>query len=151
MFDFFGVVYAVVFVPALDEPHEPRHHQAKGGDGPKGRQPHAGGQAVERAQSEDASLLVEVLHSNGAARAHQVVTPVLQQRVHGDHQKAPQATEQHQEGCGQPDIADEVEQNHQHAHCNAQRYDQGRVLEFHAHGGHHRADRRAYGHDPHQR
>jgi hypothetical protein len=61
-------------------------------------------QPVERAQRQDAGLLVEVLHRDRAAGAHQVVAAVLQQRVHRHHQEAAQRAQQHQEGRRHPDV-----------------------------------------------
>mgnify|MGYP002142836756 CR=1 FL=1 len=139
---FFTVVFVVVFVPQLDEPHHITHQRAEGGDGTKGAEPHARAEGVQKAEAQDTQLFVQVLHGDGTARTHEVVTAVLQQRIHGHHQKAAESAQQNQEGRGHPDVGDEIQQDHQHAHANAQGHDQGGVFQAHAQACCHRPHRR---------
>jgi len=88
---FFPMVQMVVVVPEFDEPHHKAHQGAKRSDGTKRAQAHARAEGVQIAQAQNAQLLVHVLHRNRSAGPHQVVATVLQQRVHGHHQKAAQA------------------------------------------------------------
>ncbi len=136
---------AIVDVPAPDQPHHARHHEPEDRDRTEHRQPHLERQAVERAQPEDGRLLVEVLHGDGPARAHEVVAAVLQQRVHGHDEVSAQAAQEDQEGNGDPDALDEHHQDQQHAHGDAQRDDLGGHVQPHAHGGHHGPHRGADG------
>ena len=71
---------------------------------PKADMPRPVARAVQTAQTEDARLFVEVLHGNGTPCSHQVVPAVLQQRIHGHHQKAAQTAQQHQERRRDPDV-----------------------------------------------
>ncbi|KAF5299024.1 hypothetical protein FQA39_LY19198 [Lamprigera yunnana] len=144
---------AIAPVPQPDIPHDARHQQAKAGDGAIGRHAELGEQAVHHAQAQNARLLVEVLHGNRAARAHQAVATVLQQpALMGNQPESAQPAQHNQKGRGQPDGVDEVHAHHQQAHGNAQRNDLGgAVKSLHAHGCQHRAHRRTNGHHAHQR
>ena len=63
---------------------------------------------------------------------------MLQQRIHGHHQEAPRPPQHDEKGHGQPQVVDEVHQNHQHAHGDAQRHDARGHVQPHAHRGSHR-------------
>jgi hypothetical protein len=95
-------------------------------------------------------LFVEVLNRDRAARAHQVVAAMLQQRIHGHHQKSAETAEQNEERRRHPDVVDEVQKDHQQAHADAQRHHAGGLVQLHAYRGHHRADGRAHRHHPDQ-
>ncbi len=86
------VLPAIGFMPAFDELHESGNHQAKDRDCTKCRQADASGEAVETAQAQNTGLFVEVLHGDGASGPHEVMPPVLQQGIHGYHQKTTQTT-----------------------------------------------------------
>ena len=84
-------------VPAADQPHRAGDEHAEHGDRDEGRQPEARHPGVERAEAEDAGLLVEVLHRDRTAGAHQVGAAMLQQRVHRHDEVAADRAEQDQE------------------------------------------------------
>ncbi len=133
-------------VPAADQPHHRRHAQAEDGDRGEGRQAELDHAGVERAQRQDAGLLVEVLHRDRAAGAHQVVAAVLQQRVHRHHQVAADRAHHHQERHRRPDVGEEVQPDHQEAHRHTQRQHADRAVELHRRRGDHRADHRTQDH-----
>ena len=139
-----------MFVPEFDEPHHIAHQRTKGSDGPKGAQAHAGAEGVQKAQTQNAQLLVQVLHRNRAASAHQVVTAVLQQRVHGHDQEATQTTQHDKERHGQPEVVNEVHRHHKAAHGNAQRHEACGVVQLHLHRRHHGAHGCTDGYHAHQ-
>ena len=85
-------------------------------------------------------LLVEVLHRDRAAGAHQVVAAVLQQRVHRHHEEAADRAQHDQERRGDPDVGQQVQADHQQAHRDAQRDDVGRLVQPHRHRRHHGTD-----------
>src|SRR5450759_5220582 len=89
-----AMVHTVVCVPAADQPHVDGNHQAKRRDCGKGWQPQAGGPTVGGAKPQNAGLLVEILHCDRAAGAHQIVPAMLQQRVHRNYQETTQGAQQ---------------------------------------------------------
>ncbi len=54
----------VACMPAAYQPHKPGNGDPKAGNGSKGWQTQSGGQTVERPQSQNASLLIEILYCN---------------------------------------------------------------------------------------
>ena len=75
---------------------------------------------------------------------------VLQQSVHGDYQKATQCAQHNQEGRSNPYVVNEVHADDEQAHANAQRHDQGCLVQLHSHRGHHSTHSGADGNDTHQ-
>ena len=76
---------------------------------------------------------------------------MLQQSVHGHHQKAAQATQQNEKRRGNPNVVDEIHHQHQQAHGDAQEHQARRICQRGAHGSHHRTHSRANGNHAHQR
>ncbi len=137
---------AVADVPAADQPHGAGHDQAEHRNGGKGRHAALGHAGVERAERQDAGLLVEVLHRNRAAGTHQVVTAVLQERIHRHDQVAAHQAQEDQEGNGHPDIGRHVQAHHQEAHGDAQGDHRGGLVQPHVDRSHHGAGCGADGH-----
>ena len=81
-FDFVPVMHQIRGMPAADQLHDGGDDDAERGDREEGRHADACHAGVERAECEDAGLLVEVLDRDLAARAHQVVAAMLKQCVH---------------------------------------------------------------------
>ena len=58
------MVFVVVFVPQLDEPHHVADQNTKRGDGTESAQAHACAEGVQKAEAQDAQLFIQVLHGN---------------------------------------------------------------------------------------
>ena len=79
-------------------------------------------QRVDAEHHQDAQVLVEVLHRDRMAGAHQDVAAVLQQRVHRHHEEAGERADQRSSaGCAMADVADEDHDDHDEAHRDAER------------------------------
>jgi hypothetical protein len=85
-------------------------------------------------------VLVEVLHRDRAAGPDQVMAAVLEQRVHRHDEEAGERADQHQQDHRQPELADEVHDDDDNAHGDAERDDAHRAVERDPQRGEHRAD-----------
>jgi Fe-S-cluster-containing hydrogenase component 2 len=86
------------------------------------------------------ALLVEVLHGDRVAGAHQHVAAVLQQGIHRHHEEPGAGADHHQQRHGQPQAADQHHQRHQQAHRDAQRNHAHRSAQRDSARGHDGAD-----------
>src|SRR5262249_56660821 len=86
---------------------------------------------IEPQHHQDREVLVEILHRDRMARAHENVAAVLQERVHGHHEKTGERADQHHERDGYDDVAHEDHHDHDDAHRYAYRHHACRPVQRH--------------------
>src|SRR5574343_1215431 len=128
-----------------DQVHQAADEQPEQGYHPVDRQVHLDHQVVQPGHDQDRDVLVEVLHGDRVAGAHQDVAAVLEQGVHRHDEEAGQAADDDQQRHGQPDFVNEVHGQHDQPHGNAKRDDANRFSQGDEFGGGYGADCNAGG------
>ena len=161
-----AVVLTLIAVVLEDhESHRNHHESAEDEHRGRHREIELDQERVDAEHRENRKIFVEILHGNGASRAHKYVTAVLQKRVHRYHEEAGTNAYGHHRYGGDDRCPGELEPEHRKAafrghaavevghardenpHEDSHRQDGERLLKRYLSGGEYGADGNSDAHD----
>src|SRR5690242_2806300 len=134
-------------MPLADKRHDDGDEQTEENDDGINVHLEAHQYGIQSQHGQNAQVFVEILYGNGVSGSHEDVPPVLQERIHGNHEKSRQAADYDQEDKSDPEIAGHRHCHDDDPHGNAEGNHFHRLTQRHHTRGHHGANRDSHGHD----